>query len=501
MFRRGTPPHANYLFKHALVQDTAYESLLRSRRQQLHGKIASTLEQRFPTLLENQPELAAHHFFEAGLAERAVEYWRQAGLLAIQRSALIEAVSHLSSAIEALELLPESDETRRQKLDLLVAKITPVAGARGYSSVEIEELHNEAVALCEVIGDTPQIFPVLYAKWIQAFASGQMSNAVDRAEQFLSQATKQNAEFPTIQGRRVLGASLVMIGKPHAAVKHFEELDAVLDRDMSDRIGFVYGQDALAAVHCYRSFGLCALGRFESGFSFASASMHRVEEVDNALSRGYVYGHFGILYSMMRESAKLTRCLQSLEIHLEGNPMPIWDATKTYLEGVLAFQKEQYEQAESAITEAMITFDTMRWKLWRPIFLGFLAETRLAQGDVDTARRHLDESIAVIELGGDPWAHADAYRIKAKVAAHNGARDTEITAIYRVGFDLARSQSNKIFELRVGLDLARHLRETGDTAEATRLTRSMYASLPEPGESCLAAECRSMLRPLGVEPT
>ena len=149
----------------------------------------------------------------------------------------------------------------------------------------------------------------------------------------------------------------------------------------------------------------------------------------------------------------------------------------------------------------MITFDTMRWKLWRPIFLGFLAETRLAQGDVDAARRHLDESIAVIELGGDAWAHADAYRIKAIVASHDGARDTEITAMYRVGLDLAREQSNKIFELRVGLDLARHLHQTGDTAEATRLLRSMYASLPEPGESCLATECTSMLCQLGGEPT
>ena len=411
------------------------------------------------------------------------------------------ALSHLSSAISALELLPESDETRRQKLDLLVAKITPVAGARGYSSVEMEELYNEAVALCEVIGNTPQIFPVLYANWVQTYTGGQIGRSVDSAEQMLSQATRQDAEIPTIQGRRVLGTSLVMIGKPHAAVKHFEELDAVLDRNMSDGIGFVYGQDTLAATHCYRSFGLCALGQFESGFSFARASMHRVEEIDNAFSRGYVYGHFGILYSMMRESEELARCLQRLEIHLEDNPMPLWDGLRTYAMGVLAFQKEQYEQAESAINETLTTIDAMRLGLWRPIFLVFLAETRLAQGDVDTARRHLDESIAVIELGGDPWAHADVYRIKAIVAKHDGARDTEITAIYRVGFDLARAQSNKIFELRVGLALARHLHETGDTGEATRLIRSMYASLPEPGQSCLATECTSMLRQLGVGPT
>src|SRR5215475_12436116 len=165
VYQRGVPPEATYTFKHALIQDVAYQSLLKSTRQQYHQRIAQTLETQFPETVETQPELVARHYTAAGCAEQAVVYWLRAGQQASDRSAHLEAVSHLTTGIELLKTLPETPEHTRQALSLHIALGAALQIAKGIAAPEVEHAYTQARALCQQAGETPQLVPVLFGLW------------------------------------------------------------------------------------------------------------------------------------------------------------------------------------------------------------------------------------------------------------------------------------------------------------------------------------------------
>jgi predicted ATPase len=162
VYQRGAPPQATYTFKHALIQDAAYQSLLRSTRQQYHQRIAQVLVERFPDTVETQPELLAHHYTEAGLKEQAVVYWQRAGQHASDRSAHLEAISHLTTGIELLTTLPKTPEHTQQALTLYTALGAALVMAKGQGASEVEHAYIQAHALCQQVGETPELVPVLY---------------------------------------------------------------------------------------------------------------------------------------------------------------------------------------------------------------------------------------------------------------------------------------------------------------------------------------------------
>jgi predicted ATPase len=162
LYQQGVPPHATYRFKHALIQEAAYQSVLRSTRQQQHQRIAQILEERFPVTVETQPEVVAHHYTEAGLLAPAIPYWQQAGQRATQRSANAEALSHLTTALELLKALPDTPERTQQELGLTIALGIPLVATKGQASPEVARVYARAHELCHQVGEIPQLFPVLY---------------------------------------------------------------------------------------------------------------------------------------------------------------------------------------------------------------------------------------------------------------------------------------------------------------------------------------------------
>src|SRR5262249_26616804 len=161
VYQRGVPPQATYVFKHALIQDAAYESLLKSTRQQYHQQIAQVLVERFPETAETQPELVAHHYTEAGLGAQAVPYWQRAGQRALQRSANPEAVQHLTKGLEVLQTLPDAPQRLQQELDLQLSLGPALTAVKGFGAPEVEQSYARARALCQQVGETPQLFPTL----------------------------------------------------------------------------------------------------------------------------------------------------------------------------------------------------------------------------------------------------------------------------------------------------------------------------------------------------
>ncbi|MBW8857551.1 MAG: hypothetical protein JF604_25210, partial [Bradyrhizobium sp.] len=203
--RRGVPPEARYLFKHALVQDVAYGTLLRDRRRRLHGRIARTLEERSPALAGTAPELIARHLTEAGEAERAVPYWRRAGELAAGRSADVEAVAHLGAGLELIRTLPAARGLLEEELALCLAIGGPLIATRGYSASDVERTYSRAWALCEQLGRSAELFRVLRGLWHYHLVRGELRLAHDLSARLVALAEEQGEPLRRALARRALG--------------------------------------------------------------------------------------------------------------------------------------------------------------------------------------------------------------------------------------------------------------------------------------------------------
>ncbi|MGB9393067.1 MAG: adenylate cyclase, partial [Xanthobacteraceae bacterium] len=250
LFRQGLPPHATYLFKHALVQDAAYGTLLREPRRALHARIAHTLESQFAEIAENQPELLARHWTEAGQIEKAAHLWGKAGQRSLERSALVEAAELIRRALDQIASLPGTPALRREQIKFQVALITPLLHIRGYAAPETRSaaerarlLIEQAEALGEPLEDPLLLFSVLYGFWVMALngVAGDGKVVQELAGQFLALAEKQEATVPLMVGHRIMGVSLLHAGDLAKGRAHLDRANALYDpaadRPLANRFG------------------------------------------------------------------------------------------------------------------------------------------------------------------------------------------------------------------------------------------------------------------------
>jgi predicted ATPase len=223
VYQRGIPPQATYTFKHALIQEATYQSLLKRTRQQYHHRIAQVLEARFPATIETQPELLAHHNTEAGLGGQAVNYWLRAGQRALERSAHQEAMSHLTKGLEVLTTLPESAERTRHELDVLVALGIALIAIKGQAAPDVERVYARARELGRQVEKTPHLFPVLFGLWGFYEAQGKVQTARELAEQLLILAQHLQDSALLLEAHHALGATLFWHGEVAPARAHLEQ--------------------------------------------------------------------------------------------------------------------------------------------------------------------------------------------------------------------------------------------------------------------------------------
>src|SRR6266853_4701959 len=243
VYQRGLPPQATYMFKHALIQDAAYQSLLRRTRQQYHQRIAQVLAAQFPDMVDAQPELLAQHYTEAGQSARAITYWQRAGERALQRSANLEAISHLTKGLEVLRTLPDSPERLQHELDLQITLGQALTVTKGYAAPEVGHTYARARELCQQVGETPQLFPVLRGLWNFYVIRMELRTGRELAEQLLSLA--QRAQDPALlqQAHSALAGALVHLGEFAATQEHLQQGLALYDPPQHRALAFRLGYD------------------------------------------------------------------------------------------------------------------------------------------------------------------------------------------------------------------------------------------------------------------
>ena len=229
LYQRGVGQQTRYFFKHALIQDTAYQSLLKSTRQQYHQQIAHVLEEQFPDTKETQPEFLAHHYTEAGLIEQAIPYWQQAGQRAIERSANVEAISHLTKGLEVLKSLPDTPERAQQELTLQIALGAPLIATKGYAAPEVERVYTRARELCQQMGETPQLFPVLLGLVAVLLSAGGITDSAGVGGAALQPGPERARPSAPAGSPSCAGVYLILLGEFVAARAHLEQGIALYD--------------------------------------------------------------------------------------------------------------------------------------------------------------------------------------------------------------------------------------------------------------------------------
>jgi len=486
LYQRGVPPHATYLFKHALIQDTAYQSLLKSRRQQYHQQIAPVLEAQFPDITETQPELVAHHYTEANLLAQALPYWRQAGQRAAQRSANVEAIAHLSKGLEVLNLLPDTPERIQQELTLQISLGGPLIAIKGYAAPEVEKTYTRAQELCRQIGETPQLFPVLRGLWVFYLAGAELQTARKMAEQILTLAKSVQDLDLLIEARGALGLTLFHVGELALAREHLEQGIALYDPPQHRSHAFLYGQDPGAFCLTIMPYTLWCLGYPDQALRKIREAIALAQEVSHPFSLAYALNGATWIHRFRRESQAAQEQTEVLMKLSNEQGFVQFLAEGAVSQGWTLAEQGQAKEGVIQIRQGLTALRTTGIEVIRPHFLALLAEVYGKVGQVEEGLRVLAQALALTDKIGMRVHEAEVYRLKGELTLKQSSIQRLTSSVQKEAEEcfwkaigVARKQQAKSLELRAATSLARLWQQQGKQKEAHELLSVIYGWFTE----------------------
>ena len=481
IFCRGEIPHSVYAFKHALVRDAAYASLLKTRRGQLHAAIANALEQQFPEIMQTQPETLARHLTEAGLTEKAIGYWLRAGKNAALRSANADAIVHLQRGLELLQSLPADPAQKQVALEFEVLLGQAMIAARGYAAPETMKVLLRAKKLITDSTETSLKFAILYGIWACYYVGGQADMQQAAAAEFLAEAERCGDTGTLCLAHRAMGTTYVTMGEFAAARRHLEQARALHDPDRPSQEAFHYGQDIGATVLCYLSWALWLLGYVEQASEVATDAVRRAEAIPHPFTLVYTLCHARGMMDVFRRRSEDTQSYAGVVMSLcAEHEFPFWAAGGQILSGWAATCQGDVEAGVEAIDRGLGAWRETGARLWLPMFLALEAEAHAKAGRSDVALQAIEQALAVSDETGEQWAVAEVLRTKAGLLlAHNPAKADEVENLLTKSLEIARRQQALCWELRTSCDLARLWQRQGRGKDALKLLRSIHGRFME----------------------
>jgi predicted ATPase len=493
LFRQGVPPHSSYLFKHALVQDAAYGTLLREPRRALHARIAEALETQFAEIAENQPELLARHCTEAGLIEKAANLWGKAGQRSLARSALAEATEQLTRALGQIATLPSTPALRRRQIELQVALISPLVNVKGSAAPETKDAVEQARLLiqqAEALGEPPEdplaLFSVLYGLFVANTVAFNSNVCRDVAAQFLALAEKQKVASPLRRRQAAIGHSFVgvssfLLGDIAEGRAHLEQTIALYNsvehRTPATRYG---GEDPVVASSFFRSKALWILGYTEAALVGVQQALTNARASGHAASLFWALSSsFFFVDSYCGNCAAANARADELVALADEKGAVLWKALGMLGRGWLLSFTGRASDAVQMISSGITAWSTGATYLL-PSWLSYLAGAHAELGHLDEAWRCIDEAMSTIETTKERWFEAEANRIAGEIALRSPERDTAEAQVYfERALTVARQQQAKSWELRAAMSMARLWRDQGNRDEARDLLAPVYGWFTE----------------------
>jgi TOMM system kinase/cyclase fusion protein len=477
LYQRGLPPQARYLFKHALIQDTAYLSLLKSTRQQYHHQIAQVLEERFPETVATQPELVAHHYTEAGLLTQAIPYWQRAGQRAVEHSAQMEAISHLTRGLELLKTLPDTPERSRQELTLHLTLGPALMATKGWAAPEVERTYTRARTLCGHVDETSELFPALWGLWVFYFIRAELWTARELGEQLLGLAQRAQDPALLLEAHHALWPALFFLGEWAPTRVHLEQGLALYDARQHGSLAFLYGgHDPGVCAQGYAAWTLWFLG-------YPDQAVQRSHET-LALARQLSY-RFNVV-DALSSATSLHACRRDWQAAQEHAEAAIALSTEqgfaltlawgTILQGWVLVEQGHGGEGIAQLRQGLTASRSTGAEVIQTFFLALLAE---AYGKVGQPREGLHvllEALEAVNKKGEHFYEAELYRLKGVLTlqSHVQAPQAEAEACFQKAIEVARQQQAKSLELRAVTSLSRLWQQQGKRVEARQLLAEVY---------------------------
>ena len=504
---QGLPPDSQYRFKHALIQDAAYENLLKSRRQVLHRTIAEILRDNVSAGAAAEPELLAHHFSQAGLTEAAIEWWGKAGQQSLERSALIEGVAQLGKALGQIATLPTTPVLRREEIKLQVTLASALFHVKGYTSPETIAAFERADALieqAEALGEHPEgedallRFSVMYGQWTGNFSAGNFARAAEHAKQCLALAEKQTRSAPLLVAHRLMGGTLLISGQFQAARVHLDRAITLYAPEEHRSLATRFGQDIGVASLVYRSFVLYRLGYPESARVDADEALKYARDLGQAGTLLYalmgaaffevVCGRFDVAEAPVEEMSALSEKLG----------LPQWKSIGGLLRGCIFVATDRGDQATQLIGSGLSVLAATRTTIFSPFGLTWLARAHAACGRVAEAQNALSEALDAVSKTNERWDEAEVLRTAGEIARLGPSSDAARAETYLDrALALARQQNAKSWELRAAMSMARLWRDQGRRSEARDLLAPILGWFNEGFHLPDLVEAKALLEELG----
>jgi TOMM system kinase/cyclase fusion protein len=495
LYQRGRPPQTHYVFKHALIQDAAYQALLKSTRQQYHQRIAQVLEAQFSEVVETQPEVLAYHYTEAGQNENAIDYWQRAGQRALQRSAHVEAIAHLTKGLAVLMMLPETPVRLYKELGLQTAFGQALMITRGYAAADVERAYARARELCQQLGDAPQLVQVLRGLGMYYINRGDLQTAYQLGEQLLRLAHDQSDLAPLMGAHSQLGMVWFLRGEPALAQTHHTQALAIYTpQEHRTLLVEHYGVNIGMACHSWLALELWLLGSPDQALQHSQAARALAQQVSHPFSLAFALLWAAILYQLRREvQAVYEQAAAAIALGTEQG-FAQWTAMGMGFRGWARAMQGQSEQGLAEIYQGLATLSAIGDKVQQPYFLCLLAEAYGEDGQPEAGLNALAEALALMEATEMRYYAAELYRLKGVLLLRQAVSDaSQAEACLHQALDIARQQQAKSFELRAATSLARLWQQQGKREQARELLAPIYDWFTEGFDTADLIDARALL--------
>jgi class 3 adenylate cyclase/tetratricopeptide (TPR) repeat protein len=493
-FRRGTPPDAVYAFKHALVQDAAYDSLLKSRRQQLHAKIARVIEARFPNIRTTEPEALAHHLTAAGLTEAAVPLWRSAGELALRRMALVEAISHLNQGLELASTLPQSSQRDASELQLRSLLATAWLPLKGWAAPELWASLHPALPLAKSLERHDALTQIFSGLFSNVLSQGRVAESVPWAEEMLDLAEAAGNPDLLIIAHMTACDCHFCLGELDKALEHADRVLDLYDNEKHRHLADLLNHDPKTRAGIYGSVCIWMLGYPDRARRLTNKTDAHARRRGHPFDLGYALT-MGMHVDHRFELEELLKRAEECERLGRENSLPVmWQMLAPMSYGQALIQGGKPAEGIAPLKAAIAVWEASGGKLYMPILNARLAEGLALTGASDSALNLIDEQIAQIERPGweERLYYAEILRLKGWMLSREG--DLEGAERNFLGsLDWARRQQAKIWELRTSASLARLWQSQGKHQEAYELLASVYGWFTEGFDTKDLSEAKALL--------
>lgn len=495
IYAYGKPPRATYTFKHALIQDAAYSSLLRGKRQMLHVNIAHILEERFPERVRTEPELMAQHYSGGGLTDEALSYWLQAGERAIVRSAYAEAMAHINTAMAMLNDLPEGIERDQHELALQILLGRTSLATVGFSAPETGKAYERAQELCSQLGETRQIFPVLYGIWTFHVVRADHLKALKMAQECLQRAQQSDDREALLMGYRLTGSSYFISGDYTQARLHLEQA-LQLYHSQSDGVTVCdCSSDYKTGILNFLSQTLFVLGYPDRARVLADEALSHAEQLDHAYILGYAL-HWCNLVSIYRQEPGIVQEQAQRLLRLSSDQgFSYWLGMAHFQMGSALVQQDEADKAIDLIEQGIADHRNAGSAIALPMMFYFLAKAYLQANRLAEAKEPLQKAINLIKKSGERWFLAELYRLQGELLLATDDEDAEQQAemLFQQALSLAQRQYARSWELRAAINLAQLWQRRGETPQALKLLNEIYQQFDEGFDTADLLEAKRLI--------